>query len=106
MEGNRLSVCPGQACVSVPQGGFWVAGLSGGGAEDSAMSAWMQGASLVPTSYTQHPVLPSSSVLPHPVLSCPTQSSLASLKLPKAPGEGGWAVFAILSEETDVQSLC
>lgn len=67
VEGNRPSVFPGQARVSVAQAGFWAAGLSGRGAGDSAMSAWVQGASLVPTSYTQHTVLPVS-VLPHPEL--------------------------------------
>lgn len=67
MEGNRPNVCPGQAYISVPQGGFWAAGLRGREAGDSAMSAWVQGAALVLTSYTQHPVLPVF-VLPHPDL--------------------------------------
>lgn len=37
--------------------------------------------------------------------SCPTQSSLATLKPPKG-ALGGWAVFATLGEETDVQRVC
>lgn len=37
-------------------------------------------------------------------LPCSTQSSLVSLKSPKEPW--GWAVFAILGEETDAQRVC
>lgn len=95
MEGNHPSVCPGQARVSVPQGGFWVAGLSGRGVGDSARSAGCQEHLWLQT--------PIHSIQFSQFLSCPTCAPWPHLSLRRSPG--GWAVFIILGEKTDAQTL-
>lgn len=86
---SNLCLCPSRwivGCRSQGKRGRGLSQVSLGGKEH----LWFQ-----PPTHSIH----FSQCLP-----CSTQNSLVSLKSPKEPW--GWAVFAILGEETDAQRVC